>query len=67
MERDECARLLEQVNAGEAMPHLREIALRDVPASLRIDLKSSSFDGMRAMRAFRELETEVSQRLPAKQ
>jgi non-specific serine/threonine protein kinase/serine/threonine-protein kinase len=46
----------------EAMPHLEQIVLRDVPPSLRIDLGDPSFDRMRKMRAFRELETRVSRR-----
>ena len=46
----------------EAMPHLEAVVLRDLPPSLRIDLQDSSFDRMRKMPAFRELETEVSRR-----
>ncbi len=46
----------------EAMPHLEAVVLRDVPPSLRIDLEDPSFDRMRTMQAFRELETEVSRR-----
>ena len=45
---------------NEAMPHLREVVLRDVPPSLRIDLRDPSFNLMRKTHAFRELEAEVS-------
>src|SRR5262249_3015079 len=38
----------------EAIPHLREIVLGDVPPSLRIDLKDPSFSGVRRLPAFRE-------------
>jgi len=53
------------VKAGrydEAMPHLRAVVLRDVPASIRIDLHDPAFDRMRKTQAFRQLEEEVRRR-----
>ena len=46
----------------EAIPHLEKVVLRDVPPDIRIDLGDPSFDRMRTMHAFRELETAVSRR-----
>ena len=46
----------------EALPHLEAVALRDVPAALRIDLQDPSFDPMRQMHGFRELEMEAGRR-----
>jgi non-specific serine/threonine protein kinase/serine/threonine-protein kinase len=53
------------VKAGrykEAIPHLRDIVLRDVPTRLRIDLHDPAFDRMRNMPEFRGLEGEISRR-----
>ena len=46
----------------EALPHLEAVVLRDVPAAIRIDLQDPSFDPMRQMHGFRELEMEAGRR-----
>src|SRR5215831_951000 len=46
----------------EAIPHLRELMSGDVPPGVRIDLNDALFNGMRSLRAFREMEEEVARR-----
>lgn len=46
----------------EALPHLEAVVLRDVPPAMRIDLQDPSFDPMRQMHGFRELEMAASRR-----
>ena len=51
----------------EALPHLEAVVLRDVPPAMRIDLQDPSFDPMRQMHGFRELEMAASRREAARQ
>jgi non-specific serine/threonine protein kinase/serine/threonine-protein kinase len=41
---------------AEAMPHLQDLVLRDLPERLRIDLSDGFFDGIRKTPAFRALQ-----------
>jgi non-specific serine/threonine protein kinase/serine/threonine-protein kinase len=44
----------------EAMPHLRDVLAKDASPSPRIDLSDASFDRMRKMPAFLELQAQAS-------
>ena len=46
----------------EAIPHIREVALRDVDPNVRIDLKDHDLDPLRSIPAFQQLEADLAQR-----